>query len=659
MRWKKILGVIGAAVIIVVLTAIGILATYDFNRLKPRIAEAIKTHSGLEIHLNGDLKLGVGLTPRLTVQSATLQNSAWGSRRDSARIRELELQVDLLPLILGRVRVKRLALLEPDILIEVNSSGEANLSFDLPEIPADGLAIKVLYIDQAKVSINDHRTKKTTALTNGKFTLTAPGYTEPSDVEADAVLNGTPFRVSGSIGAISGLFKKAGAWPIKLIVKVAGADITIDGTIGDPLRMRGADLQFSAFGPDLSALGGMSGWSLPASPFGFSGHLFYCDSERIELAGLRLKLAESTVDGNAAAELNRGVPLIAARFESDRLDLRPLFVNDNMTLPEEKKSARAAGKKVFPDTPFPVDFLSRFETSVDARIASLMLPRIVAEEVDVKATLKGSRLDVRLVSSSIGGGRLSFDLDLVPTGKAIDLSTSVIAKSINLGRMLKGPKIKSAMEGILDLTARLKGQGTSVAALMAGLDGDCIAILSNGKMPLAYLGLIGADIGSSLLHLLNPFDDPVDEAALNCLVVDFNIAKGQAKSDVLLIDDPRKTLVGFAQVDLKTEDLDVWIETKPKEGIGLEGTGKLSISLKELAKPFKLGGTLAHPRVELDTMQTAKTVGTALLGPAGIAWLLVSGSSGREAPCTNALKIAGEGAYKMDAGSGDKGAAFK
>jgi AsmA family protein len=659
MRWKRVLGITILAGIIVGLTAIVILATYDFNRLKPRIAEAVKTHSGLVIQFNGDLKLGFGLTPRLTVQSATLQNASWGSRPDFVRIKQLELQVELLPLVLGTVKVKRLALLEPDILIEVNASGETNLAFHFPEIAANVLAIREVDIDKAKVSINDHRTRKTTILDIGKFTLKATGYTDPPDVNADAVFNDTPLRISGSTGPISDFFKKAGPWPIKLIAKASGADITIDGAIDDPMRLRGADLKFSASGTDLSTLDGMAGRSLPASPFGISGHLVYSAPEKMEVTGLQLKLADSTVNGNAAVERIRGVPLIVARLESDRLDLRPLLGNDNKTSPEEMKSDRAARKKVFSDAPFTIDILSRFETSVDAKIASLILPGFIAEKIDVKATLKSSRLNVRLIASKIGGGRLSFDLDLVPVGKEIDVSTSVIAKSVNLSLMLRGLKIQSAMEGILDLTAGLKGRGTSVAALMAGLDGDFIAILSNGRMPLTYLNLIGTDIGSSLVHLLNPFGDPVDEAALNCLVVDFNIAKGQAKSDVLLIDDLRKTLIGLAEVDLKTEDLDVWIESKPKEGIGVERVGKVSVSLKELTKPFKLGGTLAHPGVELDTMKTAKTIGTALLGPAGVAWLLVSGSSGKEAPCTNALKIAGEGAYKKESGSGDKGAAIK
>ncbi len=674
MRWKRLLGIIALAGIIVILAGIGILATYDFNKLKPRIADAVKAYTGREIHLDGDIKFGMGLTPKLKVKSAAFQNAAWGSRADLARIKQLELHVELLPLIQGMVKVKRLSLLEPDILIEVNRSGKSNLAFDLPATSekassqpapdskssstADVFAIRDVYLEKAKLRIKDHRTGKTTTLDIDKFTLKAPGYDEPPDVKAEAVFNGTAFRISGSLGAVSDLFGKQEPWPIQLTVNALGADLMVAGTIDDPLSLKGADLQCSVSGNVSTIFEAITGRRLPQSPFSLSGHLLYRASDKIEVTGLQLKLADSAVNGTVTLERRQGVPLIVAHLKSDNLDLRPLLGNDQKTSPKEEKSQRPASKKVFPDKPFAMDYLSRFETSVDAEIARLMLPGMAAEALGVKAALRSGRFGMNLVASNIGGGRLTVALDLVPQGKQIDASASVNAKSVDLGRMLKGLKISSAIEGKLDLTAKLKGRGNSVAGLMAGLDGDFIATLDKGRMPLAYLNLIGTDISTSLLQLLNPFDEPMDEAAFNCLVVDFNIAKGQAKSDVILIDDPRKALVAQAEVNLKTEDLDVWIETEPKEGIGLEETGKVSISLKELTKPFKVGGTLAHPEVELDTLQTAKTVGTALLGPAGILWLMVSGSAGNVDPCASALKIAGEGVYKEDAASGEKKGLF-
>ena len=70
----------------------------------------------------------------------------------------------------------------------------------------------------------------------------------------------------------------------------------------------------------------------------------------------------------------------------------------------------------------------------------------------------------------------------------------------------------------------------------------------------------------------------------------------------------------------------------------------MSISLSKITKPFKLGGTLAHPSMEIDIVGSGTTIGAALLGPVGWAYLLVSGSSGKGNPCKKALEIAGRGA---------------
>lgn len=658
MRWKPIVGIITLAGIILVGAAIGVLATYDVNQLKPFIADIVRTHTGREIHLNGDIRIGISLSPKLLADSVTFQNASWGVRPDLAHIKQLEIQIELLPLIQGIVRVKRLSLLEPDFLIEVNRSGESNLAFDA-HMTAFMLAVREVHLVKAKFNINSHRTQKTTTLNIDKFTLKAPDYDEPPDVEAEAFFSGTAFRISGSLGAISDLFEKQKPWPVKLTINALGADFTVVGKIDDPLRLKGADLQWTVTGHDVSTLQAIAGRPLPKLPFSLSGHLLYRAFEKIEVTGLRLKMAENTVNGTLWLENMQGVPMIVAQLQSDNLDLRPFFEENKKTSAQKKTSDRSASKKIFSDKPFAIDFLSRFETSADVEIARLILPGIAAEAIAAKTVTKSGQLNMNLVASNVGGGRLNVDLNLVPQGKLIAAAASVRAKNVDLGRMLKGLNISSSMEGLLDLTAKLKGRGSSVAALMAGLDGDIIAILGNGRMPLAYLNMIGADISASLVKLLNPFDEFIDTANINCLVADFNIAKGQAKSDIIVIDDPRKTLIGHGRVDLKNEELDVWVEAKPKEGIGFKETGKVSISFKELTKPFKLGGTLSHPEVELDTLKTAKTIGTALLGPLGIAWLMVSGSSGNEAPCANALKIVGEGAYKMDSGSVKNKGIFK
>ena len=111
-------------------------------------------------------------------------------------------------------------------------------------------------------------------------------------------------------------------------------------------------------------------------------------------------------------------------------------------------------------------------------------------------------------------------------------------------------------------------------------------------------------------------------------------------------------MLSAGTVNFKTEALDFGIHTKPKGGLGTKETGKVSVSLGAITKPFKLGGTLATPSLGISPERTVKTIGSVLLGPAGWASLFVSDSSGKEDPCAAALKIAGEGTPKTTAKSG-------
>jgi hypothetical protein len=163
---------------------------------------------------------------------------------------------------------------------------------------------------------------------------------------------------------------------------------------------------------------------------------------------------------------------------------------------------------------------------------------------------------------------------------------------------------------------------------------------------------VGADLKTSLTRLVNPFKEKIDRNLINCAVLDFNIIDGMAKSDIIMIDDPHKTLFSGGVINLKTEALDFDIQTKPKKGVGTKRTGKFNLSLRELTKQFKLSGTLAEPSLKINKTRTTKTTGTILLGPAGWASLLVSRESGKQTSCEVALEIAGKGTPETKTTSG-------
>jgi hypothetical protein len=172
--------------------------------------------------------------------------------------------------------------------------------------------------------------------------------------------------------------------------------------------------------------------------------------------------------------------------------------------------------------------------------------------------------------------------------------------------------------------------------------------MGKGRLNNKYLNLLGADMAESILRLINPSKKGEDFTPVNCLVNGFEIQNGLAVCRALVLDTQVMSVIGEGNVNLREERLNLSIHPTPKEGLGAGGVGKISLSLAELTKSFKLGGTLAKPSLAIDPAQALVTAGKAvggvtLFGPAGILGALASPTPGDPNPCLTALEKAKKG----------------
>ncbi len=130
MRWKKI--VITAALVFIVLIAAlyAFVEFYDFNKFKPLIAKAVKDATGRELNIKGNIEIDFGIRPTIVVEDVSFQNAAWSTRHDLGRVKRLEVQMAVWPLISGKFDFVHLVLVEPDVIVEFDSMGTSNFSFD-------------------------------------------------------------------------------------------------------------------------------------------------------------------------------------------------------------------------------------------------------------------------------------------------------------------------------------------------------------------------------------------------------------------------------------------------------------------------------------------------------------------------------------------------
>jgi uncharacterized protein involved in outer membrane biogenesis len=145
-----VLGLVAAAAVFVY--------TADYNRHKGLIQKAVEDATGRQLAINGDLVIAMSLPPELAVSEVTLANIPWGSQPQMAHIGQLRLRVRLIPLLMRQIDIKRIRLIDTDLLLETDSSGQANWPFGHKEdtrsrVGMWDVAVKQLEVEQLTMTV--------------------------------------------------------------------------------------------------------------------------------------------------------------------------------------------------------------------------------------------------------------------------------------------------------------------------------------------------------------------------------------------------------------------------------------------------------------------------------------------------------------------------
>ena len=269
MRWRWVfIGVVGLLLAVVVGGYL-LVSYYDFNTLKPQLAQVVKAHTGRELVFGGDIDVKFGLIPAVVVENVSFQNAPWGSRPELARVKRLEVQVALLPLLRRDIVLQRLLLVQPDILIETDHSGQSNLPLatrktapataprqaprqDETTVPL--LLINRLRLEQGRLTYKDGQTGKTHVVDLERLSATGDGPGEPIKLALQGAYNAQSFEAEGTLGALAALSSPSTPWPFTIRATGAGATVTVDGTMQDVLHGRGLAMHITAQGASIPAV---------------------------------------------------------------------------------------------------------------------------------------------------------------------------------------------------------------------------------------------------------------------------------------------------------------------------------------------------------------------------------------------------------------------
>jgi len=649
-RLKWIVTGLVALVVAVLVAGYVVLSTMDFNYLRPRIEAEAKKATGRDLKIAGDISVQPSLTPALEIDEVSFANAPWGSRPEMVTLERFEVEVALLPLLTGDIDIRRLVVVRPNILLETNAEGQANWSLEGmaetaeetaeeagPEAETTVGGMPILHqivIEDGQLTYRDGKTGEVVEVALSRLASSAKGPSAPISLDLAASFNGAPIKLEGSLGAPAALTE--GPFPVDLTAEAGGATLTVDGIIAEPLAGRGIDLKISAKGKSLAELGAVAGAALPAlGPYDVSARV-KTDGDPVSLTELAAKIGGSDLAGQATLSLGGKRPAVSGTLTSQVLDLADFT-------PPEKAAGEAAdeapsGKAspyVFTEEPLPLDGLKAADADLKLTVATLRLQeKLQFEQLDLSLKLAGGRLQVAPLVTRFANGNLQVNVDLDGAKQTPSLSAAVKGADIDYGQLLKDMEIEDGVKGTVDLDIDLRGAGASPRAIASGLNGKTEIVAGEGVISNRLLKIVGV----GLSDILGPLMGGDKNAKLNCVVSRFNVEQGLATSTAMIFDSEAFTVTGGGTVDLKTERLDLHMDTASRQP-----------SIASLAVPFNIGGTLKSPSFTPDPVGTAlgaaKVVGMFVAPPLALGSLIAEKSvdAAGENPCVAALKAAESG----------------
>ena len=625
----------------IVVLLVGFLLTFDLNRYKDDIVQAVESRTGRKVSIDGKIGLGISLVPTVVIEHASLGNVSWGSRPAMLTVRRFEAGIDLLPLLSGDVRINHFVLVRPELFLETDRRGNGNWIMT----PAAGkgkkpaqekgaaapptLSVNRILIEDATVSYRDGRTGVVRSLQVPRLRLATKGGDAPGKLELGVEYQKIPLRLRGTIGPLNTLLQNR-PYNLDLKGQLDALDIAIAGTLQRPLEAGGINVRLHAGVHSLASLSGLLHAPLPhVGPVAVTASLKdVADHGGVyELQPVKARLNGNDISGMARLDLNGKLPAATVSLASRRLDLAPF------------QSGGSGKEKLFSKKPLPVDLLRKLEADLDFKAGEVVTRDLSLHDLKLGLQLHGGRLRLYPLTAKVADGDLSGEVQVQGrAARTVDVHAALRIKGLQPGLLTK---LKGKIQGgRTDISLDAAGRGDSVAAVMAHLNGSFLARMGKGKVQASSLEKAGGDLLMRTLSLLSPEQNKGAMSDLQCGVVAFHIKKGVARSDKgIAMETSTINAVGGGAVNLATEELDLGLRPYPKKGLG--------VSVGRLAEVVRLRGTLSDPQPRADTLaavRTAATVGAAI-ATGGISLLaggLYNMATADEHPCTTALAFAGE-----------------
>ena len=336
---KKLLIGLSAVVVLAIVALIAIPLLVPIAAYKDKIAAEVRDATGRDFTIAGDVSLSLFPSVAVVVEKVKFGNAPWSSVKEMASLRQLKIEVRLLPLLTGEIAIDSFVLVDPSIVLEVDRQGRKNWEFGAPAAtgvtaakPVSGggakgglsdLKLGDIRITNGTVTYIDAKAGTREEIKNVNVTVALANLDSPLKAAGEVAWKGETVSLKLDVAAPRKLIEGA-ASGVKTSLSAKPVTLAFDGTVASAavLKVEGSvDLKV----PSIRALAAWTGNPVTSKgqglgPLAVKGKLGV-NGPRLAFTGAEFELDQTKARGDVEFDSTGPRPAIKAKLDVDKLDL--------------------------------------------------------------------------------------------------------------------------------------------------------------------------------------------------------------------------------------------------------------------------------------------------------------------------------------------------
>jgi len=642
LRWGLyIVGGLTALLILILAVLALVQIPIDLTKHKGLVESVATRAVGRTVKVDAKIGVTTSLWPVFTLKGLRVSNPKGFQAGDFAQMKTAQIQVSVLPLLLGKIHIRTFSVKGLSLTLLENKEGAVNWSSRAPgdaapkapvkpkekpekgewELASDSLVIEKLSLEDVSVQYRDSSMAEPLEFRIDECTGAALAG-RPFALAMKGTLLQQPFSTTVKASSLQELLEESRSW-MEIKTEIAETNLELAGALDLSRALKTLQMKVSLKGARLDSLNGLLRLDLPPLKSYGAGGLLSMRKDKIDLSDFAIYVGQSKLTGKMAidntgsrpvATIELGAPVIQLNdfdvgdWSAERSDSEPPAQQEAKSeksdigaaeKPEKLPNAETGGDGQFAVLLSP-EILESFEAQMNVKVEKVLSGEDELGSGLLTATLKQGRFSIDPVKLNIPGGSLFFATSVKPGRTASEASVRAKMENFDFGVLARRSDPKTNMGGIINLEVELKSSARSFDELLANGNGyfDFSARPVNLRAGIVDLWAV------NVIAAIASKDDE-EASKINCLVGRWSMEDGLLRPEAFVIDTSKIRICGRGQVNFKTEQIDLKVAPTPKRpeffslatplevkgkfsdfGVGVQTGGLFGTSIRFITSPI-------------------------------------------------------------------------